>query len=91
VRQSCCRSLLTRCERLQVLGTRLIPQVVLVLLASPTASAHRHMQKRTSADLRDRAPCSIQITRFGVTADGYPGDQTAGYIGGYVRRTGQRR
>jgi hypothetical protein len=34
------------------------------------------MQKRTSADLRDRTPYSIQITRFGVTADGYPGDQT---------------
>jgi hypothetical protein len=50
-----------------------------------------HTQKRTSADLRDRAPCSIQITRFGVTADGYPGDHTAGYIGGYVRRIDQRR
>src|SRR5689334_22485943 len=42
------------------------------------------MQKRTSADLRDRTPCSIQITRFGVTADGYLYDHTAGYIGGYV-------
>jgi hypothetical protein len=49
------------------------------------------MQKRTSADLRDRTPCSIQITRFGVTADGYLDDHTAGYIGGYVRRIDQRR
>jgi len=50
VRQSCCRSLLTRCERLQVLRTRLIPQVVLVLLASPTASAHRQILVGTWAD-----------------------------------------
>jgi hypothetical protein len=46
---------------------------------------HSHRQKRTSADLRDRTPCSIQITRFGVIADGYLDDQTAGYIGGSAR------
>jgi len=41
-----------------------------------------HRQKRTSADLRDRTPCSIQITRLDVTADGYLDDQTADYTGG---------
>jgi hypothetical protein len=48
-------------------------------------SFRHNMQKRTSADPRDRTPCSIQITRFGVIADGYLDDQTAGYIGGSAR------
>jgi len=51
----------------------------------------RSSQKRTSADPRDRTPYSIQITRFGVTADGYLDDQAAGCIGGYARRLDQRR
>jgi hypothetical protein len=47
---------------------------------------HLHnMQKRTSADLRERTPCSIQITRFGLTAHGYFDDQTGDCIGGYAR------